>query len=234
MTSRYRYLIPNAITFFSLACGVISILSSATGYVRLGGILILTSYILDLFDGEVARRLKAGSAFGLQLDSLVDMVSMGTAPAVLVFFHLQGEGFNVAWAWPFVVMAPLAGAFRLARFNLGPAKTSDSDSMGLTISTAGATLTLAVLSDLAVTEKFIPNVAFILLLVLLTGLMVSRIAFPPFTQVIGRRRSTVALLALFAISLIWLPFVNTWFLFTLGFVGFGLARAGQRVTFRRE
>lgn len=229
MTSRYRYVVPNGITFLSLACGLVSILSSATGQIRLGGILILASYILDLFDGEAARRLKAGSAFGLQLDSLVDMVSMGTAPPVLVFFHLQSEGFPMAWAWPFVVLSPLAGAFRLARFNLGPTKTSHSDSMGLTISTAGATLTLAVLSDLALTQKFIPNLAFILLLALMTVLMVSRIAFPPFTQVIGRRRSTIVLLALFAISLIWLPFVNTWFLFTLGFVGFGLARAGRKV-----
>ena len=60
--------------------------------------------------------------FGLQLDSLVDMVSLGVSPMVLVFFHLQNEGIGGPWVWPIVMLIPLAGAFRLARFNLLPAK----------------------------------------------------------------------------------------------------------------
>ncbi len=89
MLSKYRYLVPNSITFLSLICGIVSIMSSATGNLQLAGGLILTSYILDMFDGEMARRLNAGTPFGLQLDSLVDMVSLGTAPAVLVFMRLH-------------------------------------------------------------------------------------------------------------------------------------------------
>src|SRR5690606_36165585 len=146
-------------------------------------------------------RLKAGSAFGLQLDSLVDMVSLGTAPAVLAFFHLQMEGGVAAgWLWPCVILFPLAGAFRLARFNLLPVKTSNTESLGLTISTAGATLTLTVLSDMAATLEILPNIFYVPLMIALAGLMVSTIAFPPLAWVFSRRRLSYLLVLLFGAS----------------------------------
>lgn len=228
LQSKYRYLIPNGITFLSLACGIISILASASGELYLGGVLILASYILDLFDGEMARRLKAGSAFGLQLDSLVDMVSLGTAPAVLAFFHLQMEGGVAAgWLWPCVILFPLAGAFRLARFNLLPVKTSNTESLGLTISTAGATLTLTVLSDMAATLEILPNIFYVPLMIALAGLMVSTIAFPPLAWVFSRRRLSYLLVLLFGASVFVMPSpANAWLVFTGGYIGVGLARAG--------
>ena len=68
MNSQYRYLIPNGITFISLTCGIVAILLAATGELVIAGVLILASYILDLFDGASARYLNAGFEFGLQLD----------------------------------------------------------------------------------------------------------------------------------------------------------------------
>lgn len=228
LKSKYRYLVPNGITFASLTCGIVSILASASGDLKLGGILILASYILDLFDGELARRLKAGSSFGLQLDSLVDMVSLGTAPAVLTFFHLQAEGGIAAgWLWPCIVLFPLAGAFRLARFNLLPVKTSMTDSLGLTISTAGATLTLAVLSDIAFAREILPNLSFIPLIIGLAALMVSKIAFPSLAWIFSRRRLSYVIVLLFGASVFVMPsFANAWLLFTGSYIGVGLARAG--------
>ncbi|MCI0576835.1 MAG: CDP-alcohol phosphatidyltransferase family protein [Chloroflexi bacterium] len=227
--SRYRYLIPNTITFASLACGIIAILSSATGGLRLAGFLILASYILDLFDGELARRLNAGSTFGLQLDSLVDMVSLGTAPAVLAFFHLQAEEVSPFWLWLAAVLIPLAGAFRLARFNLLPVKKGQVDSMGLTISTAGATLTLAVLSDLAYKAEVLPDFTFIPFMLLLAALMVSKISFPSLAWVFSRRWVSYVLLLLFGTSAILLPsFANAWFIFNSGYLSVSLVRAGYR------
>lgn len=227
--SKYRYAVPNGITFLSLICGIVSILASASGNLEVGGALILASYVLDLFDGETARRLKASSSFGLQLDSLVDMVSLGTAPAVLTFFHLQMDGgVNMALVWPFVVAMVLGGAFRLARFNLLPMKTGQTDSMGLTISTAGAMLTLAVLSDIAYPTDTIPNLLFLPLMALLFGLMVSRIYFPSLAWLFSRRRLSYCFMLLFGASLLWLPLVNVWFIFTGGYIGAGLARASYR------
>ncbi len=225
MNSKYRYLIPNGITFASLICGVLSLLMAATGRLEAAGILILCSYVLDLFDGSLARRLNAGSSFGLQLDSLVDMVSLGTAPAVLAFMHLQQRGLPEAVIWPLVVLSPIAGAFRLARFNLLPAKTGSSDSLGLTISTGGATITLAVLSDLALPSPFLPAWAYVVLLVLVSLLMVSTIRFPPFTWVFGSKKRSAAVLGLVGVSLFLVPFVQAWFLFTNGYLSVSLVRA---------
>lgn len=229
MNSKYRYLVPNGITFASLTCGIISIMLSATGYLEPAGILILASYILDLFDGAMARKLKAGSEFGLQLDSLVDMVSLGTAPAILIFMHLQAEGLTAVWTWPFIILIPLAGAFRLARFNLLPPKeTGNTDSIGLTISTGGATLTLAVLSDLALPSEIMPSYSFIILAVFISILMVSTIAFPSIYWVFSGRKKNVLILSMFGISLIITSFFTAWFFWTNTYLGLALARAGYR------
>ncbi len=229
MNSKYRYLVPNGITFMSLTCGIVSILLSTTGHLQAAGILILASYILDLFDGATARRLQAGSEFGLQLDSLVDMVSLGTAPAVLVFMHLSTEGMNMFWVWPFAILIPLAGAFRLARFNLLPPKeTGNKDSVGLTISTGGATIALAVLSDLAWSSETIPDFYFIPLLGVISLLMVSTIAFPSFMWLFSGKRRSAILLLLFGTSLTQLPFFNAWFIWTNAYLGLSLARAGYK------
>lgn len=229
MNSKYRYLVPNGITFISLTCGIIAILLSATGHLRPAGILILASYILDLFDGATARKLKAGSEFGLQLDSLVDMVSLGTAPAVLLFMHLRGEGLTAVWVWPFVIMVPLAGAFRLARFNLLPPKeTGDTDSVGLTISTGGATLALAVLSDLALPGEYLPSFSFVILAAFVSLLMISTIAFPSIYWVFSGRYKNVVILSLFGVSLIITTFFSAWFFWTNAYLGLSLARAGYK------
>lgn len=232
MNSKYRYLVPNGITFASLTCGIIAILLAASGELNWAGALILTSYILDLFDGAAARTLKAGSEFGLQLDSLVDMVSLGTAPAVLIFMHLQAEGVAMGWVWPAVIAFPLAGAFRLARFNLLPAKESGSkDSAGLTISTGGATLALAVLADLATPIVNMPDFWFIPLVLITCALMVSTIPFPSFLWIFSSKRKNAFLIVCFAISLYFLTFPNAWFMWNNTYLGISIARYGYK-TFR--
>ena len=232
MNSKYRYLVPNGITFASLTCGIISILLAASGQLNWAGALILTSYILDLFDGAAARTLKAGSEFGLQLDSLVDMVSLGTAPAVLVFMHMSSEGLPMAWVWPIVIAFPLAGAFRLARFNLLPPKESgNKDSTGLTISTGGATLALAVLADLATPVVNLPDFWFIPLVIVTCVLMVSTIPFPSFLWVFSSKRKNAFLIVCFAVSLYFLTFPNAWFMWNNTYLGVSIARYGYK-TFR--
>ncbi len=224
----YRYLIPNCITFLSLTCGMSAILCAATGRLLWAGALIMASYILDNFDGSLARRLNAGSAFGLQLDSLVDMVSLGTAPALLVFMHLRAGGLDSPWVWPIVVMLPLAGAFRLARFNLLPMKKGAQDSLGLTISTGGATITLSVMADLVSQGRFIAPVTFLPLMVGVCLLMVSTIRFPPLPWVFSSRASSLAVLVLGTWLALNYSVVHSWFWLTGGYVTASLARAGYQ------
>ena len=229
MNSKYRYLVPNGITFISLTCGIVAILLSASNLLLWAGGLILASYILDLFDGYTARKLNAGSEFGLQLDSLVDMVSLGAAPTAIAFAHMSNENVNPYLLWPSVVFFSLAGAFRLARFNLLPPKaTGDTDSAGLTISTGGAMLALAVLSDLVTEAQYFPDVAMVPLVIVTSLLMISTIPFPSFFWVFSSRRKNLLLISLFGIS-IWLtPFFNAWFWWTNAYLGISLARAGFR------
>lgn len=229
--SKYRYVIPSAITFTSLACGLTAILLAAEGNLMAAGVLILVSYVLDLFDGEAARRLDAGSEFGLQLDSLTDLISLGTAPAVLAYIHLRsGDRVSMALVWPLIVLYVLAGAFRLARFNLLPTKEGQTDSVGLTISTAGATLTLAVLTDVANSQEVLHDLFFLPLLFGLALLMISRISHPSITWVFSWRWANVLYVVYLATGLLWLrlSLFNVWFLFNSGYLGVTLARAGYR------
>ncbi|MDX1662363.1 MAG: CDP-alcohol phosphatidyltransferase family protein [Candidatus Promineifilaceae bacterium] len=229
--SRYRYLIPNGITFLSLSAGVASILFSAQGFLFGAGLLIMSSYILDLLDGELARRLDASSSFGLQLDSLVDIVALGTAPAVFAFTHLDaGDAVPLVFVWPSVLLYVVAGAFRLARFNLLPEKEGQTTSVGLTISTAGATLTLAILSDLSLPGEVAPEEAFLLLLLALAALMASRIPYPSIVWLFSNRLVNVLYLLYLIVTLVVLrlPFWTVWFIFNSGFLFAGLARVALK------
>ncbi len=230
-TSRARFIIPNLITFLSLICGLLAIMLAGSGEFVNAGLFVLASYVLDLFDGEAARRLSAGTAFGIQLDSLVDLVSLGVAPAMLAFFHLQHEG-GVApqLLIPATVIYVSAGAFRLARFNLLPVKSGQIDSLGLTISTAGATLTLAVLTDVVNSQELLPNSYFLPLLVLLTLCMISRIAFPSILWLFSRWWANALYIVYFFVTLIvlQLSFYHVWFLFNSGYLGITMVRAGYR------
>jgi CDP-diacylglycerol--serine O-phosphatidyltransferase len=230
MNSKYRYLIPNSITFISLTCGIVAILLSATGNLIPAGILVLASYILDLFDGASARYLNAGSEFGLQLDSLVDMVSLGAAPAVVAFMYIyERNAAPMIIVWPVVVFFALAGAFRLARFNLLPTKaSSNTDSAGLTISSAGATLALAVLSNLTMINFKIPDVLLLPIVGVLGLLMVSKIPFPSFVAIFSGRRRIGILLALFTVTIAISPFSTAWFFWNNIYLGYGLVRAGYQ------
>ena len=228
MNSRYRYLIPNGITFISLTCGIVSILLAATGELVIAGVLILASYILDLFDGASARYFNAGSEFGLQLDSLVDMVSLGTAPTVLAFMYLYlADVGSPTFIGILSIFFALAGAYRLARFNMLPPKSSGrGDSTGLTISSAGATLALAVVSNMTILVVPLPASWLIPIMIICGLLMISRIPFPSFAGVFKGRLRIGVLLVLFAVTIAWATFGKAWHFWNTVYLGWGLARAG--------
>ncbi|RLD04968.1 MAG: hypothetical protein DRI65_09735 [Chloroflexota bacterium] len=173
-----KYL-PNYITFLSLGFGLVSIVLSTQDYIFLAGMFIIGSSIFDSLDGFSARKFNLESTFGLQLDSLTDMVCFGVAPIVLVSQHLHLQDRFSLWLIPFFLLQIWAGAFRLARFNLQPPKESSTgSSLGLTISLSGLILTLMILSDLTQTGDDYPMVIIMGQILLLCFLMVSRIRFP--------------------------------------------------------
>lgn len=211
MRSKAKYLVPNSITFISLICGILSILFAIKGDVYFGGLFILASYLLDTLDGATARRLNASSEFGLQLDSLVDMVSLGTAPAAVVFLYLNQLGIDHPWAWGWVVLLPLAGAFRLARFNLLPMKeSSNTDSAGMTISMGGANVALFVLVDFVTDGNFIDSEYILPFLAFHSIFMVSLIPFPSIVWVFAKERLWW-LLPLIALTIWQMTLLPAWF-----------------------
>lgn len=110
-----RHLIPNAVTLANIALGFLGIVAAARGQFERSVVLLFAAALCDLADGKLARALGATSKFGMELDSLSDMVSFGIAPAVLVYLSvLQGLG----WIGMAVALIyPLCGAVRLARYN---------------------------------------------------------------------------------------------------------------------
>jgi CDP-diacylglycerol--serine O-phosphatidyltransferase len=139
---------PNWFTSASLFCGLYAILlaGQAQGDLDLyyqAGLMIFFAGVFDMLDGRVARMTGTGTAFGVQLDSLVDIISFGVAPACLVYFWgLSNHG-------PFGVFVSgalmLAGAFRLARFNVLADGKAHKWSLGLTITMGGGTVSSVVM-----------------------------------------------------------------------------------------
>ena len=106
--------IPNFVTLLSLTCGFTSIRFSFYEDWKIAVYLILLASVFDFFDGWFARKLKEGSNFGAELDSLSDFVSFGVAPSVLIFLWSTNTLSSIGWAATlfFVICA----ALRLARF----------------------------------------------------------------------------------------------------------------------
>ena len=109
----FKY-IPNTITVLSLCCGLSSIRFSINEEWKTAILLIIFAAIFDFFDGWFASKLKGGSYFGAELDSLSDIISFGVAPSLLIYFWTLSDLKSLGWSISmfFVVCA----ALRLARF----------------------------------------------------------------------------------------------------------------------
>jgi len=113
---RSEYL-PNLATVGNLTAGVLALAAAYRGHPALAAYLVLTAVVLDGVDGKLARFLHTASAFGRELDSLADLVSFCVAPALL--FYADGLASLRAAGLAAVIAVVLAGAVRLARFNVG-------------------------------------------------------------------------------------------------------------------
>src|SRR3954453_17410253 len=110
------YLLPSLFTMGNMFCGYACIVYAMRNELQTAAAFIGFAYVLDVLDGRVARMTGGESEFGLQFDSLADVVSFGVAPAILSFqWGLQPLG-RLGWAAGFMFVA--CGAMRLARFNI--------------------------------------------------------------------------------------------------------------------
>jgi CDP-diacylglycerol---serine O-phosphatidyltransferase len=128
----------NVLTILNLSFGSAAILFLLNDKLVTSFILILLAALCDRFDGLVARKLNIASDFGKQLDSLCDLVSFGIAPAFLLYASVLYQ-FGVPGI-VFTIIFVVAGALRLARFNL---TESSGVFIGLPITAAGSLIALA-------------------------------------------------------------------------------------------
>lgn len=109
------YLLPNLFTTAGLFSGFYAIVNAMSGHFEHAAIAIFIAMIMDMLDGRVARLTNTTSEFGVQYDSLADMVSFGLAPSLVIYaWSLQSMG-KLGWLAAFVYAA--GAALRLARFN---------------------------------------------------------------------------------------------------------------------
>jgi CDP-diacylglycerol--serine O-phosphatidyltransferase len=110
------YLIPTLFTLGNLFCGYASLVQSSGGNLELASMLIIVAAVLDGLDGRIARLTGTTSDFGLEFDSLADVVSFGVAPAILAYHWALLPGGRLGWSLAFLYV--VCAAMRLARFNL--------------------------------------------------------------------------------------------------------------------
>lgn len=135
---RAIFVIPSVFTLANLFFGIWSIVLASQGEFYRASWWIVIAGVFDMLDGMTARMGRAGSRFGAQLDSLVDLVSFGVAPALLLFFlHFSTLG---PFAWVFVYAFVVCAALRLARFNLSSGDGVKRWFTGLPSPAAGMTL----------------------------------------------------------------------------------------------
>ena len=123
---RYRrgiYLLPSLFTVGNMFCGYACIVYAMRGEFEMAAPFIGIAFVLDSLDGRIARMTNTTSAFGVELDSLADVISFGLAPALLTFAWGLSELGKVGWAAGFVYVS--AAAMRLARFNIQSAAQLD-------------------------------------------------------------------------------------------------------------
>jgi CDP-diacylglycerol--serine O-phosphatidyltransferase len=192
-----RYTIPNSFTAASLLLGIASIVTGQLGNLELAGWMIIWCALLDVMDGMAARLLKATSNFGAEFDSMADLVSFGVAPAMLVFqagITIGGIAIDSDAYWVLLLsvgMFVLAGAMRLARFNLHSGEPRTGWFAGIPTTAAGGGLVSTAVILLAINPEVadsLPLHAYlpIAMFVLALG-MVSRIRYPK----IIRRESNI-------------------------------------------
>jgi CDP-diacylglycerol---serine O-phosphatidyltransferase len=223
---------PSAFTLGNLFFGFWAIVSAFNGNFRWAGWFIVFAGILDMLDGRVARLSGTGTRFGAELDSLVDLISFGVAPALLMYFLDFSNAGRFAWILCYIYV--VAVALRLARFNvLSAGKPSTGWFTGMPSPSAG--MTLAVYYPFSQTNWYRASLAYmdlqheglVVLMLLLAVLMVSNVKYPKFPPIGVRSARGILGLTVHLIILVGGILAPEYFLFPLGllYMTFGLARA---------
>lgn len=210
------YILPSLFTAANLSIGFISIIYSIHNEYTPAAWCIMLAILMDMVDGRIARWTKTTSSFGIEFDSLSDLISFGVAPAVMMYMlvlntmHKPGIAISLFFV--------LAGALRLARFNTkAQGGEPSSEFVGLPIPAAAAVLASFVLSyELfeaggEITVKTIPilmkRMPFFfktipLMMVLISFLMISTVPYAAFKKFKFNRPKSLQMVSFMIIGLL--------------------------------
>ena len=216
------YLFPNLFTTGNLFLGFYSVVASLKGRFDLAAWAIIGAIFFDMLDGKVARLMKATSSFGVQYDSLADLVSFGVAPGLLAYNWTLAPLGRVGWLIAFLFLT--CGALRLARFNVQASGGGDKkDFQGLPIPAAAAAVATTYLFISGIHLSLPPRMVMAwaaVLMLSLAFLMVSSVEYKSFKELDPARRHPFGMLFL-AVILIFIlaaePHV-TFFVFSMVYV----------------
>jgi CDP-diacylglycerol--serine O-phosphatidyltransferase len=213
---RGAYLLPSAFTMANMFCGYACIVHTMHAEFRSAALFVGVAIVLDMLDGRIARMTGTTSAFGLEFDSLADVVSFGVAPAILAFgWGLQPLG-RLGWAAGFLFVA--AAAVRLARFNIQSGSQDKRFFVGMPSPPAAGVPAATVFAFPAGFSGPWEAAAVLAIVVVPAVLMVSTIRFRSFKTLDLKARRSSAVLFLFAIGLAALAAQPEAVLLTLAYV----------------
>ncbi|PIU32388.1 MAG: CDP-diacylglycerol--serine O-phosphatidyltransferase [Syntrophobacteraceae bacterium CG07_land_8_20_14_0_80_61_8] len=176
------YILPNLFTTGNLFAGFYGIVCAIDGRYETAAVAILVSCLFDILDGKVARFTRATSRFGVEYDSLADLVAFGVGPAVLMYLWALKPFGRLGWLAAFVFVA--CGALRLARFNVQVDSVSKKCFVGLPIpGGAGMVATTVLFLHHLKGPEFDPSSIFFVVFTYLLGfLMVSNVPYNSFKE----------------------------------------------------
>jgi CDP-diacylglycerol--serine O-phosphatidyltransferase len=187
---RGMFLLPSIITVANMFCGYACVVFAMRNELATAAPFIGFAVVLDMLDGRIARMTNTTSAFGLEFDSLADVISFGLAPAILAFAWGLSELGRVGWAAGFVFVT--AAAMRLARFNIQTQTLTDKRYFVGMPSPAAAGVTAATVYAYPYPLQGIQTLAAVAVVIVPAILMVSTIKFRSFKTInLGWSRSYV-------------------------------------------
>jgi len=173
------YLLPNLLTTGGLFAGFYSIVATMNGNFLVAGWFVLVAAVFDGLDGKVARMTNTTSKFGVEYDSLADLVAFGVAPGLLMYAWALKPFGKLGWLAAFLYV--VCGALRLARFNVQITTVESKRFVGLPIpAAAGMAASLVIFFHHMGGTGTIRKVSVLLLIYVLAALMVSNIRYYSF------------------------------------------------------
>jgi CDP-diacylglycerol---serine O-phosphatidyltransferase len=175
------YILPNLFTTLNIFCGFFAIILSLGGNFSAAAYSIIIAGIFDGLDGKIARATRTTSKFGIEYDSMADLISFGMAPALMFYLWILTPLGRMGWLGAFLFT--VCGALRLARFNTQSGTVSSDYFVGLPIpASAGMLATIVLFCQRAGLEQMISPIVFLVAVYGLSFLMVSNIRYHSFKK----------------------------------------------------